>query len=665
MSDAEAAIELDRNPEFLRPDANTIAILNFGSQHTLEILDSVKHWGVNAVVLPANTPADQLSGCGGIILSGGPNSVHDDTAVEYDPAVMDIGKPIMGICYGAQLVAQHFGGKVVPGKSSEFGQYVVERQTNPDPKLKPLGVFASGQSSQSVWMNHGDRITEVPVGFHVDAISHGGVIAGFSDQSHKIIGLQFHPEVNGKGRTELGLDIFASFLFDVANMKPTIGNDTLEQMITDLKTQIGDRHVLMFLSGGVDSTVMAKLVLAGVDPKQIHAVLIDHGFMRLGEPEKVQADLAKVGIDVSIENAHEYFMGLTTTINNTVTTTLRHSFDPEVKRKIIGDGFIRIQKIIAEKQCLPDDYLLCQGSIRPDLIESGSHGGDTIKTHHNDSPLARELRKQGRVIEPMANYYKPGVRALGKQLGLPQELLLRQPFPGPGLAIRILAESGVPMTTAELDELKWLQKSVGAFATKSNGVHVIPVRSVGQEGDGRRYGLTAVVTGQQDWMELMRLAREIPANVRGITRVVYAFDIKPTSGLKRYVQAWNLRNYAKMKTPTELADPLRPLQKADEIVREEVTAVGLDSVISQFPVIAVPHGVDKPDRRSLVLRPFDTHNFMTGRAIVPGMTNEQGAELLPQAALRRIVDRLISEVSEFNRVLIDLTGKPPGTTEWE
>jgi GMP synthase (glutamine-hydrolysing) len=638
---ALATFERDVTPEVLQPPEDAVAVINYRSQHTLEIKDAVERHGVRADVYPYDVDPQQLEGYKAYILSGGDQSVYDRDAPRLNPAFLK--KPVYGICYGAQLIAHHQGGKVKHGGSSEFGRHRIRRVDGID----TLGVMAGSGQSEQVWMNHGDEIKKLPRSFKASAISEGGKIAGFISDDKKVVGVQFHPEVNG---TEYGDDLFARFLFDVAKVKPTFETKGVEQRIDEVRTQIGTKHVLMFLSGGVDSSVMAKLIQAGVPKEQIHAVLIDHGFMRLGEAEKVQKDLLAEGIDVRIHDAHKFFENATTVVNGRRTKKLRNVWQPEIKRKIIGDAFMRVQPVIAAEMGLPDDYLLAQGSIRPDLIESGSHGGDTIKTHHNDSPLARQLRAAGRIIEPIADLYKPGVRALGTALGLSDAITQRQPFPGPGLAIRLLNNPHLLPGPMEIWRISRARQKLGAFATAATAVNVIPVRSVGQQGDGRRYGRTVVLSGEENWEELAKLAKAVPQQVKDVTRVTYAFGkrISP-DGIKQTFTKTRPRR-----------GPVRQLQKADAIVREELTKAGLDKVLQQVPVISIPHAIDKWKfrQRSIVLRPFLTVNFMTGEAARPG------SELMPLEVLQTIVRRLL-KVRGINRVLYDLTGKPPGTTEWE
>ncbi len=631
------------NYEILVPHAQTVAILNFGSQHTLEIYDSIRNQGVHAEVLPYDTPASELAGHAAVVLSGGDSSIYNREAPRPDPAVLELDMPLMGICYGAQLLAFELGGNVIPGEQSEFQQHKI-RRTN---AKKEAVVFAPLQDEQAVWMNHGDRITQVPESWEVSAESENGMVAAFHSPDNRIVGLQFHPEIHGEDRTENSADIWARFLFDVAKIEPSFEPEDLETRVTRLKTEIDGRHVLAFLSGGVDSTVMAALLAQAVPAEQISAVHIDHGFMRENESDEVILALTAMGVNVKKYDASEFFLGATTVIDGVETSPLREVASPEIKRKIIGDAFIRYQELLAQELGLPDDYVLAQGSIRPDLIESGSHGTVTIKSHHNDSPLARQLRLDGRVVEPLADLYKPGVRALGRALGLTDALVERQPFPGPGLAIRILCSEGM-LSELATDELYEAARTLGGFTATLAGITVTPIRSVGQRGEARSYGRTVVLSGDPDWPYLMDLARDISQANADVTRVTYAFgEIMPES-------------VTTLLTPTMLGvDVARQLRQADSIVRQELTKANLDLLLQQVPVILLPSGIDKPGLRSIVIRPFLTSNFMTGTPAQPG------TEAMPVPVLARVVQRLSTEVTGIGRVLYDLTGKPPGTTEWE
>jgi GMP synthase (glutamine-hydrolysing) len=647
--DGQAPHEHTPNPELKHTPMTPAVILNFGSQHTLEIQDAMRDQGVDCVVLPYNTPANQLVGYKAVVLSGGSESVYDPNAPKPDPGLYDLQVPILGICYGAQLLAKQAGANVLPGKQSEFGQHVIKRMQGGSSI-----VFTTQESQQIVWMNHGDGIHDMPSGYVVDAQSNDGMIAAFRSNNNKRIGVQFHPEVMGNGRTQLGSDMWARFLFDVAKIEPTFEHASLQQRIDQLAKVIGGKQVLAFLSGGVDSTVMAALLAKATKPDQIFAVHVDHGFMRSGESAEVQEALSRMGVKIHNLQASEFFLNATTSINGHQTLPLHQATDPELKRKIIGDAFIQFQKVAATDLGLKDDYLLAQGSIRPDLIESGSHGTVTIKSHHNDSPLARELRAQGRVVEPLADLYKPGVRALGRALDLPHDLVSRQPFPGPGLAIRILCATGFELAAGSksydqmMQPIKSLVHRLGKFASDTINTTVIPVRSVGQRGDARSYGQTVVLSGQQNWPDLMKLSAAITASERDVTRVTYAFGepikFRHSSLLTRTMPG------------RQAADQLRI---ADAITRHELTNAGLDAILQQVPIILLPTGITSRNKRSIVLRPFLTTNYMTGTPAVPG------SDQMPLPVLHKIVSRILGEVPGISRVLYDLTPKPPGTTEWE
>ena len=637
----EVVVEQSHEP--LKQPQSKIAILNFRSQHSLEILDSCRNQGVSADVLPFDVLAGELEGYSGIVFSGGDGSVYDVGSPRPDPRIYELNKPIFGICYGAQLIAQEFGGQVVPGHVSEFGQHTITKASKEPASV----VFAETQATQEVWMNHGDRITGVADDWEVTSHSENGMVASFSSPDSKYIGVQFHPEVQGEGRTVGAEDMWARYLFDVVKVEPDFEPESIEKRIDRIREQVGDRQVLAFLSGGVDSTVMAALLAKALPPEQIYAVHVDHGFMRDGESDEVVEALTAMGVKVHHMDASEYFLRSSTMLKGKRTGILRRTVDPEEKRSITGDAFIRFQKRAAKKLGLRDDYVLAQGTIRPDRIESGSHGTTTIKSHHNDTALARAMRALGRVIEPLDDLYKPGVRAVGRALGLPDALIKRQPFPGPGGIVRILCRDNSEITPEEVKDLKKTARSLGKVASGTMGVTVIPVRSVGQRAEGRSYGQTVVVTGVGTWDEKFSLSKRITGSSKDINRVAYAFGDK--------IDEPYITNVTKTMPDRRSAKLWR---KADKIVREELTKAGLDDLLQQVPVVLLPSGIDKAKKRSVVVRPFSTINYVTGTAPQPG------TEYMPEDVLNVIVERLLA-IKGISRVLYDMTNKPPGTTEWE
>lgn len=441
--------------------------------------------------------------------------------------------------------------------------------------------------------------------------------------------------------------MIGNFLFKVAKIEPTFTvADRKVTAIQHIQEKVGDSQVLVLVSGGVDSAVCAALLRKALLPEQIIAVHIDHGFMRQDESKKVIAALEAIGLNVRLVDAHERFAQATTTINGRETLPLSQVTAPEEKRKIIGDTFVRVtEQELAKLQLDLDRVFLVQGSLRPDLIESASSmvskKADTIKTHHNDTQLIRELRERGRVIEPLSEYHKDEVRELGTQLGLPHELVWRQLFPGPGLAIRVLCAEE-PFVTAEHDEV---EDALRQFEDQGTKATLLPVRTVGVQGDGRTYSYLAALSGEDNWEKLFTLARKIPQHIHQVNRVVYVFG-EPVGGVPQRITNTHLS--------LEVVDQLR---RADEVVNQVLLKYDLIKSLSQVPVVLFPVDFGQEGKRSIAIRTFITNDFMTGVPAVPGKD-------IPIEALNEMVSRILQD-SSIARVVYDLTSKPPGTTEWE
>jgi GMP synthase (glutamine-hydrolysing) len=615
-----------------------VAILDAGAQYGKVIDRRVRNLMVQSDLLPIETPYTELEKYDALIISGGPISVYAPGAPHPDPRTLRSGKPILGICYGLQLINYTFGGTVERKKTREDGQFLIDIA----PEIK---LFDGLAAKQSVLLTHGDSLDEVAPGFTVTGTS-GDIVAAIADEHRRIYGVQFHPEVD---LTEHGEQMISNFLFKVAGLAPSYTTeDKLEHAITHIRETVGDRQVLSFVSGGVDSTVCSALLGLALPPEQVHAVHIDTGFMRANESETVKEALATVGIDLHVVNAAHDFYTATTVIGGKKTSPLQEVTDPQVKRTIIGDAFMQIMgQVMTELKLDPENTVLAQGTLRPDLIESASHlasgKASVIKTHHNDTPLVRELRAKGRVVEPLQHLHKDEVRKLGESLELPTELVWRQPFPGPGLAVRLLCATE-PYSTPDF---KKVHKQLGHFSDKHIAADILPIRSVGVQGDGRTYSYVAALSGEQDWHELFERAREIPKSVHAVNRVVYVFGDKLTG-----------KETDQVITPTLLTvDVLEQLRAADKIVNDILLEHSLQRSLSQVPVISVPVPFGQKGAHAIVLRPFITNDFMTGIAARPGIH-------LPDFVLEEMIEVLLV-IPGVSRVMYDLTSKPPGTTEWE
>ncbi|MBU2668729.1 glutamine-hydrolyzing GMP synthase [Actinoplanes bogorensis] len=509
-----------------------VLVVDFGAQYAQLIARRVREARVYSEIVPHSMPVAEMlaKDPAAIILSGGPSSVYEPGAPGLDPALFDNEVPVFGICYGFQAMAQALGGTVAHTGSREYGRTLLTAQGGTLLRELPDGL--------PVWMSHGDSVAVAPQGFAVTASTPGAPVAAFEDLNTRRAGVQFHPEV---AHTEQGQEMLKRFLYDIAGLEPTwTPGNIIEDQVAAIRAQVGDKQVICGLSGGVDSAVAAALVQRAIGD-QLTCVFVDHGLLRAGEAEQVEKDfVAATGARLKVVEAADVFLG-----------HLAGVTDPEQKRKIIGREFIRAFEAAArELDAERHIEFLVQGTLYPDVVESGGGTGTAnIKSHHNVGGLPDDL--QFALIEPLRTLFKDEVRALGAELGLPEEMVQRHPFPGPGLAIRI----------------------IGAV-------------------DRERLDL---------------------------------------------------------------------LRAADLIAREELTAAGLDRDVWQFPVVLLADvrsvGVQGDGRtygHPVVLRPVSSEDAMTA-----------DWSRLPYDVIAKISTRITNEVREVNRVVLDVTSKPPGTIEWE
>jgi GMP synthase (glutamine-hydrolysing) len=516
------------------PASQPVLVIDFGAQYAQLIARRVREARVFSEVLPHNASIEEIKAKDprAIVLSGGPSSVYDDGAPQLDPAIFDLGVPVFGICYGFQAMAQTLGGTVAHTGTSEYGRT----------ELKVAGgeLHSGLPQTQPVWMSHGDAVTVAPAGFDVVASSAGAPVAAFEDRARKLAGVQYHPEVM---HSPHGQQVLSRFLHDFAGIGATwTAANIADQLVEQVREQIGDGQAICGLSGGVDSAVAAALVQRAIGDR-LTCVFVDHGLLRAGEREQVERDfVAATGAKlVTVDEADRFLEALAGVTN------------PEGKRKIIGREFIRafegaVRGALGSSES-EIEYLV-QGTLYPDVVESGGGTGTAnIKSHHNVGGLPEDLKFK--LVEPLRLLFKDEVRAVGRELGLPEEIVGRQPFPGPGLGIRIVGE----------------------------------------------------VTGPR----------------------------------------------------------LDTLRRADSIAREELTAAGQDQGIWQCPVVLLADvrsvGVQGDGRtygHPIVLRPVSSEDAMTA-----------DWTRVPYEVLERISTRITNEVPEVNRVVLDITSKPPGTIEWE
>ena len=465
-----------------------IAILDFGSQYTHLIARRVRELEVLAKIYPAETPAKKLpKDIIGIILSGGPQSVYDKNSPQIDADIFNLNLPVLGLCYGHQLMAKTLGGEVKLGKIHEYGRAQLSK-SNKSP------IFEKISSKTTVWMSHGDRVSKLPEGFILTGSTNDCSIAAMADIKRNFFGLQFHPEVH---HSEQGLKILNNFVLNICGATK---NWKIENIINDLikkiKKQVKNKKVFLLVSGGVDSSVAFALLSKAIGKNSVYGLYVDTGFMRLNESKEIKKFMFKAGFDnLNIHNASETFY-----------KKLSGVCEPETKRKIIGQTFIDVKDEVADKLKLnPNKWLLAQGTIYPDTIETGgTKHADTIKTHHNRVEAIQKLINQGKVIEPISDFYKDEVREIGTLLGLKDNMVNRHPFPGPGLAIRILChKSSSSLRHPELD-------SGSAPVSKKQILNqvqhdVLPIKSVGVQGDNRTYAHPLVITSKKNWKELDKI----------------------------------------------------------------------------------------------------------------------------------------------------------------
>jgi GMP synthase (glutamine-hydrolysing) len=509
-------------------------VVDFGAQYAQLIARRVREARVYSEVIPSTASAEEIKARDpqAIVLSGGPASVYADGAPQLDPAVFDLGLPVFGICYGFQAMAQALGGTVAKTGTSEYGRTEVN--------VSGGQLHSDLPTTQSVWMSHGDAVTAAPDGFDVVATSAGAPVAAFENRERRLAGVQYHPEVM---HTPHGQQVLSRFLHEFAGIDSAwTPANIADSLIEQVRNQIGDGRAICGLSGGVDSAVAAALVQRAIGDR-LTCVFVDHGLLRAGEREQVQRDfVAATGANLVTVDVADRFLEALSGVTN-----------PEGKRKIIGRQFIRafegaVRDIVGDSGSEVD--FLVQGTLYPDVVESGGGTGTAnIKSHHNVGGLPDDLKFK--LVEPLRLLFKDEVRAVGRELGLPEEIVARQPFPGPGLGIRIVGE----------------------------------------------------VT----------------------------------------------------------ADRLDTLRRADAIAREELTAAGLDNQIWQCPVVLLADirsvGVQGDGRtygHPIVLRPVSSEDAMTA-----------DWTRVPYGVLERISTRITNEVPEVNRVVLDVTSKPPGTIEWE
>lgn len=624
-----------------------IVVLDFGSQYAHLIAKRFRMLGYYSEIALPSTDLSVFENCRGIVFSGGPSSVYDEKIPEFNSEILNLDIPVLGLCYGHYIVQLGYNGKVGKAETGEFG--FAELNLNPDVKC-PL--FEGIEPKQQVWMSHQDGVLALGEGFEVVGSTKDCPFAATQNLAKKRFSLQCHCEVKD---TPCGNQIFENFA-RFCGMEKNWDQDTVLNVILEgIKKDAAGRNVLLFLSGGVDSTITFALLNKALGQDRVLGLHIDNGFMRKNESANVAEAYRKFGFNnFIVEDASESFLkaisGLT---------------DPQKKRMAVGENFITVRNEVVAKQHLDESqWLLAQGTLYPDIIESGgTKNSNTIKTHHNRVQGIQELIAKGLIIEPIRDLYKDEVRAIGKKLGLSDELVMRHPFPGPGLSINVLCNDGKSWTNKDEDEFKAAKKELDEVkidqfcekCTKSMERSVLPVRSVGVQGDFRTYRFPAVLSFKEETSDSDGFF-----HVPGKREKVEAASSAITNSAK-YLNRTLIKLYQKpeikeedLKLQEGYCDRQRldQLREVDNIVLTELHKTGWYNKIFQHLTIDLPYASSK-NHASFVLRPVCSEDVMTAR--FAWIDSEVMNSILRQIAALEFVDA----------VYFDATNKPPATFGWE
>jgi GMP synthase (glutamine-hydrolysing) len=602
-----------------------IAVVDFGGQYAHLIATKVRRLEVLAEIRQPEDPIEAFAPYKGIILSGSPalSALGEDS--DYNKGIYDLAVPILGFCFGHQEIAKHYGGTVIHGKP-EWGHadLRIVRRDHP--------LFHGLAEAEPVWMSHNDSVTAVGPDFAelgYTALGPDGRphrFAAIGSDRFRRYGFQFHPEVDD---TVHGDAMIANFVFGICGCVPSWTMEHyLEEEVERLRARVGDGSVFLLASGGVDSTVAARLLARALGPERLHLLHIDNGLMRKDESRKVVASLQALGLGdrLSFVDASETFLA-----------ALAGVVEPERKRRIIGDTFIAVFDREARRLGI-ERHLLAQGTIYPDTIETGgTKRADTIKTHHNRVPVIQEMIAAGRVVEPLAELYKVEVRELGERLGIPHEVVWRHPFPGPGLGVRLLCSTGQEDRAhfAETEpRLAEVSRRLGI------GAKVLPIRSVGVKADLRSYEHPVLLAGDAAWPDLLRCAGTIYKDVPHVNRCMWWLGPAAPSRVRPLAA-------------TVTRDRLDLLREADAIVMDGLRRHRIYDAIWQCPTVLVPLEVDGAGRELVIVRPIHSERAMTATPAA-----------LPDVLLGELRAHLLA-LPGVSGLALDVTTKPPGTIEWE
>ena len=622
-----------------------IAIIDLGGQYCHLISRRLRDVAVNSDIFPPEVKAAVLSHYAGVILSGGPQSVYDPNAVMIDEHILGLGVPVLGICYGHQLLAKLLGGEVTRFEG-EYGsaQLTTTAICSPLPQNITRGpdgsegrthssdiLFDGTPQMQQVWMSHSDAVRTLPPGVVTLAATDRCTCAAFADSSKQLFGLQFHPEV---AHTQYGAKILENFVQSVCKIgEHGEATSHVSALCEQIQRAAAGKSVFFLVSGGVDSTVAFTLCGLALPKDRVLGLYVDTGLMRQGETDELRTNLERLGLAdrIRIWDAPDVFL-----------KALEHKIDPEEKRQIIGRLFVEIQaKAMRQFGIEPEHWLLGQGTIYPDTIESGGDTGRAalIKTHHNRCDEIRDLLKQGKVIEPLVEFYKDEVRALGRELGLSPRLTERWPFPGPGLGIRCLC------TQTRQPAAPLSQETATRLVSEGFEGVLLPLRSVGVQGDARTYRLVVAlkpkeqIDGDIDYDVLRRLSSALCNQSAAANRVMLLIGGDQSLAEARIVPA------------TITRQRLDLLRQSDFIARCEIEVNNLAGAVWQFPVVLAP--ISFQNGESVILRPVNS---------VDGMTASFAT--LPVTLLQTISNNIL-KLGGVDAVFLDITDKPPSTIEWE
>ena len=604
---------------------DSLAVVDFGGQYAHLIATKVRRSRVLAEIRQPEDPVEAFAPYKGVILSGSPSLASFGEDSGWNKAILDLDVPILGFCFGHQEIAKHYGGTVIHGKQ-EWGHADLHI-------LREHPLFAGLGPVEQVWMSHFDSVTSVGPEFEelgYTVLGEGAPphrFAAIGSDTLRRYGFQFHPEVDD---TLHGDEMIANFALEICGCRPTWTMDSyVQEQVEKIRAQVGDRSVFLLASGGVDSTVAARLFAEALGPDRLELLHVDNGLMRKDESARVVEMFRGLGLG---DNLH--FIDAT----DTFLAALAGKVEPEAKRRAIGDTFIAVFESEARRLGITD-HLLGQGTIYPDTIETGgTKRADTIKTHHNRVPIIEEMIAAGRVVEPLAELYKVEVRELGEMLGIPHDMIWRHPFPGPGLGVRLLCSDG---TVEDADRLGDIAGSAAEIAAAAGlQAAVLPIRSVGVKADLRSYEHPVLLHGNADFATLKKTAGLIFKSVGGLNRAV-----------------WNLGPEMPGAFTSLAAEMTRPrldlLRECDHLVMEGLRRHGLYDEIWQCPTVLAPLEIDGRGRELCIIRPVLSERAMTATA----------AEL--PAALLDELRRDILALPGISGLAYDLTSKPPGTIEWE